>query len=83
VRKKRVPRHDDLFQIFPDLPQARPRTREERLLRLRQQMIATRERAAKRIAEQREAVERVRARVATRQPRHNDLALRRRRLRRA
>ncbi len=62
----RIPnRHNDLFDIFPDLPRARPRQREERLLRLRRLMIETRQRAARRIAEQRTAVERIRARVET------------------
>jgi hypothetical protein len=75
VRKKPVPRRDDLFRIFPDLPRPRPRTGEERILRLRQQMLATRERAAQRIAEQREAVARVRARVAERSPRSTAVGL--------
>jgi len=58
---------DDLFALFPDLPRPRPRTREEQILRLRRLLLLTRERAAHRIAEQKAAVKRVRARVAERQ----------------
>src|SRR5262249_15954526 len=49
---------DDLFQIFPDLPRARPRTGEQQLLRMRALVIRTRRRAAWRIARQQEAVAR-------------------------
>ena len=64
MRRKPAPKHDDLFAIFPDLPRPRPRTREQQLLRMRALMLATRDRAKWRIAQQRKAVEHVRERLA-------------------
>jgi hypothetical protein len=69
VRRRTHPRHNDLFAIFPDLPRARPRTREEQILRLRRMLTITRERATQRVAEQKRAVALVRARLARRNPR--------------
>ena len=65
-RSRNRPPHDDLFQIFPDLPWPRTSTRGETVQRIRQQIEDVRIRAAANIARQKAATERVRARVAAR-----------------
>jgi hypothetical protein len=60
---------DDLFEIFPDLPRMRHRTPDEQVAQLRRQVNATRERATRNIARQREAAARVRATLSARRRR--------------
>ncbi|HMF94880.1 MAG TPA: hypothetical protein VKE96_11320 [Vicinamibacterales bacterium] len=59
----------DLFELFPDLPYMRHRTPEEQVARLRAQVNATRARAMRNIARQREAAARVRAAISARRRR--------------
>lgn len=61
---KRLGPHDDLFQLFPDLPGLPPRSREAQVARMRRLLAETRLRAERNIARQVEATARVRARVA-------------------
>ncbi|HJZ78376.1 MAG TPA: hypothetical protein VKE51_41900 [Vicinamibacterales bacterium] len=65
----RRPHSDDLFEMFPDLPYMRHRTAEEQVAQVRRQVDATRERARRSIARQREAAARVRAAISARRRR--------------
>jgi hypothetical protein len=60
------PRHDDLFELFPDLPSVRKRTKAEQIERVHRQVQETRERAGQNILRQRAAAERVRAAIVRR-----------------
>jgi hypothetical protein len=60
----RRPHSNDLFEIFPDLPRGRQRRPEDQTAAVRRQVDATRERARRNIARQREAAARVRAGVS-------------------
>ncbi len=66
MRMPRLPRRDDLFQIFPDLPSLRHRTTAEQMETIQRQVQNTRERAGQNIVRQRAAAERVRAAIAGR-----------------
>jgi hypothetical protein len=63
------PRHDDLFEMFPDLPRLRARSRTEQVARMRRLLTDTRDRAATNIERQQAAAARVRAAVMARQRR--------------
>ena len=65
----RRPHSDDLFEIFPDLPHMRHRTPEEQVAQIRRQVNATRERANRNIARQRESTARFRAAISARRRR--------------
>ncbi len=56
--------HNDLFHIFPAFPMLPPRSRELQAARIRQLFWASRNRAERNIARQKEAIERLRARMA-------------------
>ena len=60
---------NDLFAMFPDLPRMRHRTPEEGIAQVRRQANASRERATRNIARQREAAARVRAAISERRRR--------------
>lgn len=63
------PRHDDLFELFPDLPGLRLRSRAEQVARMQRRLLDTRSRAASNIERQQAASARVRAAVSARQAR--------------
>ena len=65
----RRPHSDDLFEIFPDLPHMRHRTPEEQVAQVRRQVNATRERAHRNIARQRESTARFRDAMSARRRR--------------
>jgi hypothetical protein len=65
----RRPHSDDLFEIFPDLPHMRHRTPEEQVAQVRRQVNATRERARRNIARQRESTARFRDAMSARRRR--------------
>jgi hypothetical protein len=69
MRMAKPPRHDDLFQIFPDLPGMRMRTKAEQIERVHRQVQNTRERATANILRQQQASERVRAAITGRRRR--------------
>ena len=62
----KLPRHDDLFQIFPELPDLRHRTAAEQMEKVQRQVQETRDRAGENILRQQAASERVRAAIAGR-----------------
>jgi hypothetical protein len=66
-RRSAGPRHNDLFEIFPDLPGLRTRSRDEQVARMRRLLLDTRDRAAVNIRRQRMASAQVRAAVLARQ----------------
>jgi len=61
-----VPRNDDLFAIFPDLPRMRHSSPEEQVTQAGRQVEDIRPRASENILSQRAAAERVRAATAGR-----------------
>ena len=61
---RRRPHSNDLFKIFPDLPRMRHRPPTEQVEAVRRQVEATRERARRNIARQREAAARVAAAIS-------------------
>ncbi|MGH9144395.1 MAG: hypothetical protein ACRD2I_24915, partial [Vicinamibacterales bacterium] len=69
MRMAKLPRRDDLFQIFPDLPGMRPRTAAEQIERVHRKVQDTRERAEQNILRQKAASERVRAAISIRRRR--------------
>jgi hypothetical protein len=62
----KLPRHDDLFEIFPDLPRKRHRSPEEQMGQVQRQVDVIRQRAHENILRQRAAAERVRTAIAGR-----------------
>ncbi len=66
MRMAKRPRHDDLFQMFPDLPGLRKRTAAEQVDRVHRQVQDTRARASQNILRQQAAADRVRAAISER-----------------
>ena len=69
MRMAQPPRHDDLFQVFPDLPGLRKRTPAEQVERVHRRVQDTRERAGENILRQQAAAARVRAAILGRRRR--------------
>jgi hypothetical protein len=69
VLMAKVPRRDDLFEIFPDLPGVRPRSTAEQVERLHRKAHETRTRARQNIKRQQVAVDQVRTAIAARRRR--------------
>jgi len=65
----RRPHCNDLFAIFPDLPAMPHRSPEDQIAQVRRNVEATRARAYRNIARQREAAERVRIALSPRRRR--------------
>jgi hypothetical protein len=61
--------NNDLFELFPELPGQRPRSAEDQVRRIRQQVEEFRERARINIARQQASAAQMRARVASRKRR--------------